>query len=83
MSATVNISIGHDWSQVELTQLSNVGTKSIEIWIGTEAPTEDNNGHIIAPGNSISSVEFEPGDLYWLKCKDGYGEVCITRATNA
>lgn len=82
MSTTVNIFVEDEWSQVELTQLSNIGTKQVELWIGTEAPTNVNNGHILNPNDCLSSTEFEPGDLYWLRCKDGVGELCITRATN-
>lgn len=82
MSITMNVNIENTWEQVELTQLSNVGSKYIELWVGTVAPIDENDGHQIAPGSAVSSIEFEPGDLYWLRCKNGIGEVCITRATN-
>lgn len=82
MSTTVNLELDNTWQQVDLTQLSNVGSKSIELWVGNTAPIDTNDGHPLAPNSSVSSVEFEAGDLYWLRCKDGISSVCITRATN-
>lgn len=68
------------WSVYEnVVALSNVSNNDIEVWIGTEAPTDANLGHILAIGVGLDTSIFGLSDNVWVRGKGGQSVIAITK----
>lgn len=78
---TLNAIIETDnWSVYEnIVALSNASNNDIEVWIGTEAPTKSNLGHILTIGVGLDTSIFGISDKVWVRAKTGQSIITITK----
>ena len=80
MSTTANQIFDRRWDEVtNVLTISNVSNEEIEVWVGTVAPTDSDNGHILKRGKGISSDSFQDGDRFWVRSITGKSKACITK----
>ena len=80
MSTTINESLDRRYEEItDVLTISNVSNIEVEVWVGTVAPTGENNGHILKRGMGLSADSFEDGDRFWVRSITGTSKICITK----